>query len=117
MAKLLIKHEGIVIKEFPIENKSMMLGRNSDNDIQLDDAAISGRHARITVEPNDYLEGHDDVYIEDLGSTNGTKVNGLPVKKHLLKNGDELLLGKHKLSYDSELDQRYDQTAIYIPDN
>lgn len=117
MAKLVVKHEGIALKEFPIEKETTTIGRNTDNDIQFDDAAVSGRHARITREPNDYLEGHDDVYIEDLGSTNGTQVNGLVIKRQMLKNGDRLQIGKHKLNYVSELDHRHDQTAIYIPEN
>ncbi len=117
MAKLLVKHEGIVLKEFLIEKTSMTLGRNIGNDIQLDDAAISGVHAKIMVEPNQYLDGHDDIYIEDLGSTNGTQVNGRVIQKHLLKNDDQLQIGKHKLSYVSELDHRHEQTAIYVPEN
>jgi len=117
MAKLVIKHEGIALKEFPIGKETMTIGRNADNDIQLDDAAVSGKHARITVEANEYLDGHDDVYIEDMGSTNGTQINGLSIQKHLLKNGDLLQIGKHKLNYVSELDHRHDQTAIYIPEN
>lgn len=116
MAKLLVKHEGVVLKEFPIAKKSMSIGRNTDNDIQLDDAAVSGKHARIMVEPNDYLDDHDDVYIEDLGSTNGVQINGRTIQRHLLKNGDLLQIGKHKLHYVSELDNRHDQTAIYIPE-
>ena len=118
MAKLVIKHEGITLKEFPIKQETTMIGRNADNEIQLDDAAVSGRHARISVAPNDYLEGHNDVFIEDLGSTNGTQLNGMALtKRQLLKNGDLLQIGKHKLSYVSELDHRHDQTAIYIPEN
>ena len=117
MAKLVVKHEGISLKDFPIDRDSMTIGRNADNDIQLDDAAVSGHHARIVIEPNEYLDGHDNIYIEDLDSTNGTQVNGLPVKKHLLKNGDQLQIGKHKMSYVSELDHSHDQTAIYIPEN
>lgn len=117
MAKLVIKHDGIVIKDFPIEKKSMTIGRNAGNDIQLDDAAVSGQHARIIIEPNEYLDDHDNIYIEDMDSTNGTQVNGLPVKRHLLKNGDQLLIGKHKMGFDSELDHGHDQTAIYIPES
>ena len=117
MAKLVVKHEGIVLKEFPINKKTMTIGRTAGNDIQLDDAAVSGKHARIDVEPNEYLDGHDDVYIQDLNSTNGTQVNGLTVKRHMLKNGDTLQIGKHKLGFVSELDHRHDQTAIYIPEN
>lgn len=117
MAKLVVRHEGIVLKEFPIEKQCMTLGRNDDNDIQLDDAAVSSKHAKITIEPNEYLDGHDDVYIEDLDSTNGTQVNGLAIQRYLLKNGDQVQIGKHRLSYVSELDHRHDQTAIYIPEN
>ena len=116
MAKLVVKHEGIVLKEFPIDSQSMTIGRNAGNDIQLDDAAVSGKHAKIDIVPNAYLEGHDDIYIEDLNSTNGTMVNNLPVKRHLLKNGDILQIGKHRLGFVSELDHQHDQTAIYIPE-
>ncbi|MDH5446623.1 MAG: FHA domain-containing protein [Gammaproteobacteria bacterium] len=117
MAKLVVKHDGIVLKDFPIDKNLISIGRNTGNDIQLDDAAVSGQHAQIVVEPNEYLDDHNNIYIEDLDSTNGTQVNGLAITRHLLKNGDQLQIGKHKLSYDSELDHRHDQTAIYIPEN
>lgn len=116
MAKLVVKHEGIVLKEFPIDKQTMSIGRAVENDIQLDDAAVSGRHAKLELIPNEYLDDHNDVYLEDLGSTNGTQINGMPVKRQLLKNGDLLQIGKHKLGFVSELDHRHDQTAIYIPD-
>lgn len=117
MAKLVVKHEGIVLKEFDINKASMTIGRTADNDIQLDDPAVSGKHAKIEQLPNEYLDNHNDIYLQDLGSTNGTQVNGMLVTRHLLKNGDLLQIGKHKLGYVSEIDHRHTQTAIYIPEN
>jgi pSer/pThr/pTyr-binding forkhead associated (FHA) protein len=62
------------------------------NDIQIDNLAVSGEHAAIITILN-------DSFIEDLGSTNGTMVNGKPIKKHFLQNNDVVELGKHKLKY------------------
>lgn len=116
MAKLILRHDGVVIRDFPLQGKTVNIGRHADNDIQLDDSAVSGRHARIRQVPNDYLDGHNDVYLEDLGSTNGTQVNGLPISKYLLKNGDQVQIGQHRFEYVSEQDHHYEQTAIYLPE-
>ena len=62
------------------------------NDIQIDNLAVSGEHAAIITILN-------DSFIEDLGSTNGTMVNGKPIKKHFLQNNDVVEIGKHKLKY------------------
>ena len=62
----------------------------TDNDIQIDNLAVSGEHAKI-------IRGMTDYYIEDLSSTNGTFVNGEEVKKVPLKDNDEISIGKHTL--------------------
>ncbi len=69
-----------------------MLGRKPHNDIQVDNLAVSGEHAAIITILN-------DSFIEDLNSTNGTLVNGKPIKKHFLQNNDVIEIGKHKLKY------------------
>ena len=69
-----------------------MLGRRPDNDIQVDNLAVSGKHAAIITILN-------DSFLEDLDSTNGTFVNGKLVKKHALKNSDIITIGKHELKY------------------
>jgi hypothetical protein len=69
-----------------------LLGREPHNDVQIDNLAVSGEHAAIITILN-------DSFIEDLNSTNGTIVNGKPVKKHFLQNGDVIEIGKHKLKY------------------
>ncbi len=92
MAKLILSVDGQVLKEFTLSKERTLIGRKPHNDIQIDNLAVSGEHAAIITILN-------DSFIEDLGSTNGTLVNGKPTKKHFLQNNDVVELGKHKLKY------------------
>src|SRR6267378_1667899 len=92
MAKLILSVDGQVLKEFPLSKERTLIGRKPHNDIQIDNLAVSGEHAAIITILN-------DSFIEDLGSTNGTMVNGKPIKKHFLQNNDVVEIGKHKLKY------------------
>ena len=95
MAKLILSMDGLVLKEIALTKERMTLGRRASNDIQIDNLAISGEHAAVVTILN-------DSFLEDLNSTNGTLVNGQPIKKHFLKNGDVVELGKYKLKYVTE---------------
>lgn len=95
MAKLILSMDGLVLKEISLTKERMSIGRKPINDIQIDNLAISGEHAAVVTILN-------DSFLEDLNSTNGTLVNGQPVKKHFLKNGDVVELGKYKLKYLTE---------------
>jgi pSer/pThr/pTyr-binding forkhead associated (FHA) protein len=92
MAKLILSVDGQVLKEHTLSKERTLIGRKPHNDIQIDNLAVSGEHAAIITILN-------DSFIEDLGSTNGTMVNGKPVKKHFLQNNDVIEIGKHKLKY------------------
>ncbi|HET7731373.1 MAG TPA: FHA domain-containing protein [Usitatibacter sp.] len=92
MAKLILSVDGQVLKEFTLSKERTLIGRKPHNDIQIDNLAVSGEHAAIITILN-------DSFIEDLGSTNGTMVNGKPVKKHFLQNNDVVEIGKHRLKY------------------
>ncbi len=117
MAKLLLKHEGLTLGSYALDKEELTIGRVSSNDIQLDDPAVSSRHAHITRAPNDYLEGHYDYTLTDLGSTNGTRVNGRKVSRHLLKHDDKIQIGIHEFVFDSGEPQSYETTAIYLPED
>jgi pSer/pThr/pTyr-binding forkhead associated (FHA) protein len=117
MPKLLLKHEGVTLSSYKLDKDEVSIGRNPDNTIQLDDAAVSGNHARIERQANNYLDNHFDFYIEDLGSTNGTKVNGKRISRQMLKHGDSLHIGAHHFIYDSGQVQDLETTAIYLPDD
>jgi len=95
MAKLILSLEGSVIREIPIEKERITIGRKPQNDIQIENLAVSSEHACIVTILN-------DSFLEDLGSTNGTLVNGNPIKKHILQNNDMIEIGKYKLKYVSE---------------
>jgi pSer/pThr/pTyr-binding forkhead associated (FHA) protein len=92
MAKLILSLDGQVIKEHDVNKERMTIGRKPHNDIQIDNLAVSGEHAMIMTILN-------DSFLEDLGSTNGTMVNGQPVKKHFLQSEDVVEIGKYKLKY------------------
>ncbi len=95
MAKLILSMDGLVLKEIPLTKERTTVGRKPHNDIQIDNLAVSGEHAVIVTILN-------DSFLEDLGSTNGTLVNGNTVKKHFLQNNDVVELGKYKLKYIAE---------------
>ena len=95
MAKLILSMDGLVLKEIPLTKERTTIGRKPHNDIQIDNLAVSGEHAVIVTILN-------DSFLEDLGSTNGTVVNGSPIKKHFLQNNDVIELGKYKLKFVGE---------------
>ena len=95
MAKLILSMDGLVLKEIPLAKERTTIGRKPHNDIQIDNLAVSGEHAVIVTIMN-------DCFLEDLGSTNGTLINGTAAKKHFLQNNDVIELGKYKLKFVGE---------------
>jgi len=77
-AKLILSLNNSVLGEYPLDKERIVLGRKAENDIQVDNLAVSGQHAAI-------ITILSDSFLEDLESTNGTYVNGKLVKKHALK--------------------------------
>jgi pSer/pThr/pTyr-binding forkhead associated (FHA) protein len=92
MPRLVLSLDGVVLREVGLAKDRTTIGRRSHNDIVIDNLAVSGEHSVI------YASG-GDVYLEDLGSTNGTTVNGQPIKKHLLQSGDAVEIGKYRLKF------------------
>lgn len=78
-------------QEYWFEHERLSIGRHSDNDLNLDDKAVSGHHAVITRDAADLF------VIEDLGSTNGTLVNGRQIGRHALRLGDAIVIGRNTL--------------------
>ena len=112
MAKLVLSLNGVVQREHQLNKERMTVGRKPDNDIQIDNLAVSGKHALI-------ITILDDSFLEDLGSTNGTYVNGKLIKKHALRDGDVVGVGKHELKYVNEHatadDEEFEKTMIIRP--
>lgn len=92
MSKLQVYFDGELVGEQSLDRERIMIGRKPNNDLQLAHNAVSGSHAMVITIRN-------DSFLEDLNSTNGTKVNGKSIKKCLLRDGDEIKLAKHVLKY------------------
>lgn len=92
MSKLIVSIDGVVVKEVQLTKARSTLGRRPYNDIVLDHLAVSGEHAVVDL-------SDDSIHIEDLGSTNGTFVNGRPVRKHPLEHNDLIEIGRYRIQY------------------
>jgi pSer/pThr/pTyr-binding forkhead associated (FHA) protein len=92
MAKIIVSLDDNLIKVVPLDKDRMTLGRRPYNDIVVDNLAVSGEHAALQIIGNDY-------FIEDLNSTNGTFINEQKVKRQILKNGDNIEIGKYAIKY------------------
>jgi pSer/pThr/pTyr-binding forkhead associated (FHA) protein len=109
MPKMIVSIDGVVIKEVQLTKDRTTLGRRPYNDIVIDNLAVSGEHAVLQMTGN-------EVYLEDLNSTNGTYVNGKAVKKQLLQNSDTVEIGKYKLKYINEAaNPGFEKTMIFKP--
>ncbi|TFW73443.1 FHA domain-containing protein [Methylotenera oryzisoli] len=92
MAKLILTLDGSYLNEYTLTHLKTTIGRKSSNDIYLDNLAISGEHAVILKQGNDF-------FVEDLNSTNGTRINNTVVKKQQLNNEDVIELGRFHLAF------------------
>lgn len=108
MGKLVVSLDGVVIKEVQITKDKTTLGRRPYNDIVIDNLAVSGEHAVLQMVGN-------DVFIEDLNSTNGTYINGKAVKRQLLAHDDTVEIGKYKIKYLADDGHEYEKTMIMKP--
>jgi hypothetical protein len=92
MPRLVLSLDGVVLREVGLSKDRTTIGRRSHNDLVIDNLAVSGEHAVM-------IMSGADVYLEDLGSTNGTTVNGQPIKKHLLQHADTVEIGKYRIRF------------------
>lgn len=95
MPKLVLKFSGMVLKEIALDKPQVTIGRKMDNDVVIDNLAVSGHHARVVEESGTH-------FIEDTGSTNGTYLNDVRITKQRLQAGDQIRVGKHILVYEDE---------------
>ncbi len=111
VAKLVMKSDSGEQQEYSLTKETTTIGRKPSNDVHVDNLSVSGSHARIIT----ILE---DSFLEDLGSTNGTYVNGKLIKKHALINDDIITLGKFQMTYlhtGGNADQDFEQTMVISP--
>jgi predicted component of type VI protein secretion system len=93
MSRLVLKFESAMLKEVPLGTRPVTIGRAPDNDIHIDNLAVSNYHARVYVEAGSLV-------VEDLNSLNGSFLNDIRVERAMLKDGDAILIGKHEILVD-----------------
>jgi len=113
MARLMLSLDGSVLAEYNMNKERYTIGRLPDNDIRIDNPAVSGHHSLI-------INILNDSFLEDLNSTNGTYVNGKLIKKHAMQHGDVITVGHHQLrfvdSQDGEAEQdEFEKTMVITP--
>jgi hypothetical protein len=102
MARMILSLNGQTLAEYNLSKERYTVGRLADNDIRIDNPAVSGHHSLV-------INILNDSFLEDLNSTNGTYVNGRLIKKHALSHGDVITIGHHQLKFvDSELEDGAD---------
>ena len=94
MAKLSLMFDEKLVKEVPVGGRPVSIGRSPDNDLPVDNLAVSNYHARV------YFEG-GRLVVEDLDSLNGTFVNDLRIERATLHDGDSIWIGKHHIKVDA----------------
>jgi pSer/pThr/pTyr-binding forkhead associated (FHA) protein len=102
MARLILSLDGQVMAEYNMNKERYTIGRLPDNDIRIDNPAVSGHHSLI-------INILNDSFLEDLNSTNGTYVNGKLIKKHALQHGDVITVGHHQLRFVEDDDTQQDE--------
>ncbi len=103
MARLVLSLDDQMLAEYNMSKERYTVGRLPDNDIRIDNPAVSGHHALI-------INILNDSFLEDLNSTNGTYVNGKLIKKHALQHADLITVGHHSLRFvDAEADEPQDE--------
>jgi len=110
MARLVLSLDGEVTAEYNMDRERYTIGRLPDNDIRIDNAAVSGHHSLI-------INILNDSFLEDLNSTNGTYVNSKLIKKHALQHGDVITVGYHQLRFieDDEQQDEFEKSMMIQP--
>lgn len=104
-SKLIVTLDGEIVREFVIDKDSITIGRKHENDIQLNDLTVSGRHALISTT-------NGNTTVEDLDSTNGTLLNGSHINKATLQHGNVIQIGHHLFTYMSDEKEQYEPTMF-----
>ena len=116
MAELQLLVDDVVMKSFVLNKDSILIGRSPDNDIVIDEESVSSEHARLDLIPSPLMEGMIDVFVEDLGSTNGTFVNHAPVKRQQLQNSDYIRIAFTDFKLVAGKGGKLAKTTVILPD-
>lgn len=116
MAWLIQLVDDVAVHKFELMEGSVQLGRHPDCELLIDDTAVSARHARLVAEPNPDFPEHLEYRLEDLGSTNGTFVNGQRLMNSVrLHHNDKVRLAWNEFKFVDDQARDLESTRHMIP--
>lgn len=108
MAMIVQTVDGVVTNKFDIEQSTLKFGRTADNEVQINDLAVSNEHAQIICKTSD--KGDVAYFLEDLGSTNGSFINEKKIEKQQLHHNDNLRIGWNVFTFIDENEMDFEKT-------
>ena len=116
MAILLQLVDRVVSAKLDLDKDVLTVGRNPDNDLVIDDMAVSGLHAQLEREEDPYYEGHFRYFLHDMGSTNGSFVNSEQISRYELKTNDTVKIGWNEFKFIGDDFEKHEATAHLLSD-
>lgn len=109
MAMIIQTIDGVVSNRFDIQAPSLTFGRSVDNQVQIDDLAVSTEHAKIKIDTD--ADGKEVFIMEDLASTNGSFINEVKIERQRLKHNDSIRIGWNVFIFIDENEQDMEKTS------
>ena len=109
MATIIQTVDGVVANRFQIKQAALKFGRTSENQVQIDDLAVSNEHARIISKTGD--KGETSYFLEDLGSTNGSFINEVKISRQQLHHKDNIRIGWNMFTFIDENEVNLEKTS------
>lgn len=114
MARFILMVDGVGVNQFDLDSGNLTIGRSPDNDVHIDDLAVSSRHAVIESVKDEDFSGHTAFWLQDLGSTNKTYLNSLEVSRHRLHHNDVVKIGWNQFKFIDENEVDNEKTAYIL---
>ena len=108
--------DDVITKIFILRKPTTLIGRGKGSDICIDQFGVSKRHACLRIEPSEYFPNQFEIYLEDLGSKNGTRVNDEEIVCHRLQPNDLISIAWTRFKFIDSLGEREDTTAFILLD-
>jgi pSer/pThr/pTyr-binding forkhead associated (FHA) protein len=114
MAVLNLLVDDVVVKSFPLEKNGITIGRSPDCDIQIEESSVSSKHSRIEMIPNPIVAALTDIFIEDLGSMNGTWVNDEQTSRQIIQNKDRIRIAFTEFVLVTDVSGKLAKTTVML---
>ena len=116
MARLVQLIDDVVANKFELRQGTLEIGRHPASDIQIDDSAVSARHANLLVKPNEHFPQFNEYYLIDLNSTNGTFINDQRINgTQRLHHNDQVRIAWNQFKFVDNNEATLEKTAHIIP--